>query len=73
MLSRDNPPTVTFTSASTVRGFAAAMGDFDPLSLVGACIGEQTRAAAELLDIPTITAEKATMDALIQVIEDHTN
>ena len=73
MLNRDNPPTVTFTSASTVRGFAAAMGDFDPLSLVGACIGEQTRAAAELMDIPTITAEKATMDALIQVIEDHTN
>ena len=70
MLDRDHPPIVTFTSASTVKGFAAALGDFDPRSLVGACIGEQTRAAAELCGIPTVTAREATMDALIQVISD---
>lgn len=73
MLDRNHPPVVTFTSASTVKGFAAALGDFDPQSLVGACIGEQTRAAAELYGIPTVTAREATMDALIQVIADHKN
>ena len=72
MLNRENPPVVTFTSASTVRGFAGAMGnDFDPQGLLGACIGEQTRAEAEKLGIPTMMAEKATMDALVTCICDY--
>ena len=69
LLNRENPPIVTFTSASTVRGFAGAMGSFDPQSLLGACIGEQTRAEAEKYGIPTVMAEKATMDALIDAIQ----
>ena len=68
MLNPENPPIVTFTSASTVKGFVGSMGDFDPRGLLGACIGEQTRAEAIRHGIPTIMAEKATMDSLIDSI-----
>ena len=71
LLDPRDPPIVTFTSASTVKGFARALGSFDPRSLIGACIGEQTRAEAEKLGIPTIMAEKATMDALIDAVTDY--
>ena len=69
MLNSDAPMMVTFTSASTVKGFVGAMGDFDPASILGVCIGEQTRAEAEKHHIPCIMAEKATMDALIDAME----
>lgn len=60
---------VTFTSASTVTGFVAALGEETDFSLVtAACIGRQTEAEARKHKLHTITAEKATMDALIQRI-----
>lgn len=68
MLDCGNPPIVTFTSASTVKGFVGSMGDFDPKSILGACIGKQTREEAEKHGIPTIMAQEATMDSLIEVI-----
>ena len=71
LLKKDDPPIVTFTSASTVKGFVKALGDFDPASLLGACIGEQTRQEAEKWGIPTIMAEKATMEALVDSIESY--
>ena len=71
LLDPENPPIVTFTSASTVKGFVGAMGDFEKKGILGACIGEQTRAEAEKNGIPTIMARKATMDDLIDAIKDY--
>lgn len=61
---------VTFTSASTVRGFLAAVGEeADCSKVLGVCIGEQTAAQARQAGIPVIIAEEATIDALIQAAE----
>lgn len=60
---------VTFTSASTVKGFVSALGeDADYSGIVAVCIGHQTEAEARKHNLHTITAEKATIDALIQKI-----
>jgi len=60
---------VTFTSASTVTGFVSALGeDTDCSAITAACIGKQTEAQARSCHLHTITAEQATMDALIQRI-----
>ena len=68
LLNPENPPIVTFTSASTVKGFVGALGDFPRDGLLGACIGQQTQAEAQKHGIATIVAEKATMDSLIDAI-----
>ena len=68
LLQQKEKTIVTFTSASTVRGFASVMGQLKDLSIVGACIGQQTRAEAEKHGLTTITAREATMDALIERI-----
>ena len=57
-----------FTSASTVRGFAAVMKDADLSRIKAVCIGRQTRAAAEAQGMETRTAEKATLDALVDAV-----
>lgn len=60
---------VTFTSASTVTGFVSALGEGTDFSAItAACIGKQTEAEAHKYHLRTITAEKATMDALVQRI-----
>lgn len=60
---------VTFTSASTARGFA---GMFDPLPLTGkkvACIGPVTTAACRELGITVdIEAEEHTIDGLVHAL-----
>lgn len=68
-LERGEAELVTFTSASTVKGFVASVGeDFDFSRVTGACIGVQTEAEARKYGIRTLVAEQATMDALIEVI-----
>ena len=59
---------VTFTSASTVKGFVSSVGEMDVSRLTGVCIGAQTAAEAAKHGIPTLVADKATMDALVNVI-----
>ena len=60
---------VTFTSASTVKGFVSTVGaDADFSRMVGACIGEQTAAEAQKHGIPVRVAKEATMDALVELI-----
>ena len=60
---------VTFTSASTVKGFVSTVGaDADFSKLVGACIGEQTAAEARKHGIPVRVAKAAAMDALVELI-----
>ena len=60
---------VTFTSASTVKGFVSSVGeDADFSRMVGMCIGAQTAAEAEKYGIPVKVAKAATMDALTELI-----
>lgn len=58
-----------FTSASTVRGFAAAAEGLDLTAVQAACIGPQTGAAAQALGMQVHTAERATIDSLIQLVK----
>ena len=60
---------VTFTSASTVKGFVSSVGaDADFSRMAGMCIGAQTAAQARKYGIPVKTAKAATMDALVELI-----
>ncbi len=62
---------VTFTSASTVKGFVSSVGeDADLTRIVGVCIGEQTAAEARRFGIPVRVARRATLDALIDTIRE---
>ena len=60
---------VTFTSASTVKGFVSSVGeDADFSNMVGMCIGAQTANQAQKHGIPVKIAKAATMDALVELI-----
>ena len=62
---------VTFTSASTVKGFASSVGEGAHLGrITGVCIGAQTAAEAQKHGIPTVVAREATLDALVQAVLD---
>ena len=59
---------VVFTSASTVKGFVESTGLADYSGVVAACIGKQTKAAADAYGMQTYVAEKATIEALIELV-----
>ena len=59
-----------FTSASTVRGFAAAVPDVDYSRVNAVCIGKQTAAEARKRGMRTWVAEKATLEALVKAVEE---
>lgn len=57
---------VSFTSASTVKGFVSTVGaDADFSRITGVCIGEQTAAEAKKYGIPVRIAHRATIEALV--------
>ncbi|MDO5422611.1 MAG: uroporphyrinogen-III C-methyltransferase [Eubacteriales bacterium] len=58
-----------FTSASTVKGFAAAVPGLDFSKVHAVCIGRQTKAAADALGMKTYMSEKATMDSVVACVE----
>jgi len=59
-----------FTSASTVRGFAQAAAGLDFHKVRAVCIGKQTKAAADALGMETYMAKKATMDSVVECVEE---
>ena len=60
---------VTFTSASTVKGFVSSVGaDADFSRMAGMCIGAQTATKAQKHGMTVKTAKAATMDALVELI-----
>ena len=61
---------VVFTSASTVRGFVEGTPGLDYTSVKAACIGKQTKAAADAYGMQTRMAKKATIESLIELVED---
>lgn len=67
-LESGNIDCVVFTSASTVRGFVEGTGCDDYSGIRAACIGKQTRAAADAYGMQTFMAEKATIDSLISLV-----
>ena len=59
---------VTFTSASTVKGFVSSVGEGADFSkITGLCIGEQTAAEAKRHGIAVKIAKKAAIDALVDL------
>ena len=64
------PVLVSFTSASTVRGFVKSLPGADLSHVVGCCIGPQTAAEAIKYGISVVTAKKATMESLIECIKE---
>lgn len=61
---------VTFTSASTVQGFAGTINDIDYSQIQAVCIGEQTAAEAAKYNMKIQIAKEATIDSMIGLIED---
>ena len=59
-----------FTSASTVRGFARAVEGLDFSKVRAVCIGRQTRAAADALGMRTWVSERASMDSVVERLEE---
>lgn len=59
---------VVFTSSSTVEGFAAAAEGASLSKIRAACIGRQTAKTAEKYGMQCYIAEKATLDALTELI-----
>ncbi len=68
----EHPQTLAvFTSASTVRGFAAAAPGLELAGLPALCIGRQTAAQAAAYGMKTEIAEKASLDALVELVIQH--
>jgi len=57
-----------FTSASTVKGFAAATAGLDYSKVRAVCIGKQTKMAADAYGMKTHMAEEATIESLIALV-----
>lgn len=68
MFESDEIDMVTFTSASTVRGFAETMGEMDYAKVMAVCIGEQTAKAAEEYGMQIEIAKEATMDSMVELM-----
>lgn len=59
---------VAFTSASTVRAFAAANKNVEFSKVKAVCIGEQTASAAAEYGMDVLVAPKATIDTMVAYI-----
>ncbi len=57
-----------FTSASTVKGFVEGTPGLDYAKVTAACIGKQTKAAADFYGMKTYMAKQATMDSLVDLV-----
>ena len=56
---------MTFTSASTVRGFTGAVECADYTGIRAVCIGEQTAAEAAKYGMQIQVSDQASMDAMV--------
>lgn len=59
---------VTFTSASTVKGFVNALDDFDFSKVRAICIGQQTAAEAMKYHMQIQIAKEASIDSMMELI-----
>lgn len=63
----DGSTWAVFTSASTVRGFAAAAGTEELSAVRALCIGAQTALQAEAFGMQTSVSAAATVDSLVEL------
>ena len=68
MLENGEIDAVTFTSASTVRGFTGGVKDADYTKIRAVCIGEQTAAEAAKHGMQIRVSDQASMDAMVEKI-----
>ena len=61
---------VVIKSASTVKGFVEGTKGLDYTKVKAACIGKQTKAAADAYGMQTRMAKKATIESLIELVEE---
>ena len=59
-----------FTSASTVKGFVSATGGLDYTKVTAACIGKQTKSAADQYGMKTYMAKQADIESLIELVSE---
>ena len=59
---------VTFTSASTVRGFVNSIKDMDYTEVKAICIGEQTAAEAAKYGMQIVVSKEASIDSMMELI-----
>ena len=59
---------VTFTSASTVKGFVNSFSEVDFSKVHALCIGQQTAKEAGVYGMQISVAEEATMDSMIELL-----
>lgn len=59
---------VTFTSASTVRGFVNSIKDLDYTGVKAVCIGEQTAEEAGKYGMQIMISKEASMDSMMELI-----
>ncbi len=68
MLENGEIDVVTFTSASTVRGFVQMLKGFDFRKIRAVCIGEQTAREAQIYNMQTAVSKQASIDSLTEKI-----
>ena len=68
LLEQGRIDAVTFTSASTVRGFTGAVECADYTGIRAVCIGEQTAAEAAKYGMQIQVSDQASMDAMVRKI-----
>ena len=59
---------VTFTSASTVKGFVNAFAELDFSNIQAVCIGEQTAEEAKKYGMQLMISKEASMDSMIELM-----
>ena len=69
-IERGEVDLAVFTSASTVRGFAAAMPGVDFSRVNAVCIGRQTAAEAQKRGMRTWISERATLESLVERVRE---
>ena len=68
MFQKGEIDAVTFTSASTVKGFVKAIKNVELQNVSAVCIGEQTAAEARKYGMKIQVAKRADMDAMTEKI-----
>ena len=68
MFQKEEIDAVTFTSASTVKGFVKAIKNVELQNVSAVCIGEQTAAEARKYGMKIQVAKRADMDAMTEKI-----
>lgn len=68
LLNEGKADVVTFTSASTVKGFVRAVGEADFSGFTALCIGKQTAAEAQKYKMQIKIAKEATIDSMVAAL-----